>query len=179
MKDKYIKTILDSDGKPIVVIDNIMFSGKRKIDWDEVEEYLNRYINELYTIMEYGTSVYIGKDFPDEFTGSKYTRTLRGAFAKAKANSSQAIPEMIEFASKERYKVNLEEKHSMNAKFGWYRYDSRFALPVYDDKGNVERYNVFLAELLIRHDANGKRYLYDIINIKKETSNPPSLMHTV
>lgn len=104
---------------------------------------------------------------------------MKGTFAKAKANSAQAIPEMIEIASKERYKVNLEEKHSMNARFGWFRYDSRFALPVYDDSGDVERYNIFLVELLIRHDANGKRYLYDVINIKKETSNPPSLMHTV
>ena len=86
---------------------------------------------------------------------------------------------MIEIASKERFKENLEEKHSMNARFGWYRYDSRFALPVYDDRRNIERYNIFLVELLIRHDANGNRYLYDIINIKKEMSTPPSLMHTV
>jgi len=32
----------------------------------------------------------------------------------------------------------------------------------------VERY----AEVLIRHDNNGRLYLYDIVNIKKETSTP-------
>ena len=47
-----------------------------------------------------------------------------------------------------------------------------FALPVYDIKGNIERYNVFHASLLIRHASDGKMYLYDIIDIKKETSTP-------
>lgn len=28
--------------------------------------------------------------------------------------------------------------------------------------------------MIIRHDQNGKKYLYDVIKIKKETSNPPS-----
>ena len=73
-------------------------------------------------------------------------------------------------------------------KNGWYRYDSRFALPVYDDKcelerydtsfampvysddGELERYNVFKARLLIRHASSGKKYLYDVLEIKKETS---------
>ena len=32
----------------------------------------------------------------------------------------------------------------------------------------VERY----AEVLIRHDNNGRLYLYDIVNIRKETSTP-------
>ena len=30
--------------------------------------------------------------------------------------------------------------------------------------------NVFHAALLVRHDRNGKLYLYDIMKIKKETS---------
>ena len=46
------------------------------------------------------------------------------------------------------------------------------AVPVYSEDGNVERYNIFHASLLIRHDNDGKMYLYDVIDIKKETSNP-------
>ena len=57
---------------------------------------------------------------------------------------------------------------------GWYRYESRFALPVYGDSGEVDRYNVFHVYMIIRHDQNGKKYLYDVINIKKETSTPLS-----
>jgi hypothetical protein len=48
----------------------------------------------------------------------------------------------------------------------------RFALPVYGDNDEVERYNVFHASMLIRCANNGKLYLYDVIDIKKETSNP-------
>ena len=44
-----------------------------------------------------------------------------------------------------------------------------FALPVYGEDGNVERYNVFRGRLLIRHASSGKKYLYDILEIKKET----------
>jgi len=29
------------------------------------------------------------------------------------------------------------------------------------------RYNIFSARLLVNHAANGKRYLYDILRIKK------------
>ena len=36
----------------------------------------------------------------------------------------------------------------------------------------LERYNIFHVEMLVRHDADGKRYLYDVVNIKKETGTP-------
>ena len=49
--------------------------------------------------------------------------------------------------------------------------NKRFALPVYDAEGELERYNVFHASMLIRHSNDGKMYLYDVIDIKKETSN--------
>ncbi len=60
----------------------------------------------------------------------------------------------------------------MNAQNGWYRYDTRFALPVYGDDGNVERYNVFRGRILIRHASGGKKYLYDILEIKKKQASP-------
>lgn len=69
------------------------------------------------------------------------------------------------------FRKNQELKHKRDAKNGWYRYNAYFAIPVYGDNGEVERYNVFHASLLIRYANDGKRYLYDIIDIKKETSN--------
>lgn len=65
-----------------------------------------------------------------------------------------------------------KKKHKNDAAHGWYRYLSRFALPVFDDSGEVERYNVFCVEMLIRHSNDDKLYLYDVTNIKKETSKP-------
>ena len=66
------------------------------------------------------------------------------------------------------FRENNNEKHYRNAALGWYRYDSRFALPVYGESGALERYNVFHASMLVRHDENGKMYLYDVMDIKKK-----------
>ena len=79
---------------------------------------------------------------------------------------------MLEIAVGKHFRENNKKKHEENATYGWYRYDSRFALPVYGKDGEIEHYNVFHASMIIRHAGNGKMYLYDIIDIKKETSNP-------
>ena len=94
-----------------------------------------------------------------------------GANAKAKANAATAIPELIQIASNPAYEENQKEKHAKSALHGWYRYDVRFALPVYEENVLV-RYNIFHARLLINHAKNNRKYLYDILAIKKETSRP-------
>ena len=38
--------------------------------------------------------------------------------------------------------------------------------------GEIERYNVFSARLLIRHASSGKMYLYDVLEIKKKRASP-------
>ena len=135
-RERNISVIQDLDGRKIVMIHDIRFRGKRKINWKEVEQYLKQYIGEVYEIMDSADIIYVGNDFADEYSG------------------------------------NLNPKHQRDAKFGWYRYDSRFGLPVYGEDGELERYNIFHVEILIRHDADGKRYLYDVVNIKKETGTP-------
>ena len=54
--------------------------------------------------------------------------------------------------------------------YRWCSYVTRFALPVYGENGEIERYNVFCAIMLVRHAEDNKLYLYDIMKIKKETS---------
>ena len=170
--EKNISTIKDIDGNSIVIINDIRFKGKRSVDWNDVKNYLKEFVGDVYTIAETKDIIYIGKDLPNEYTGSNYTESLRGAVAKAKANASQGLPEIISIAKGKHYRTNHSEKHKREAKYGWYRYDSRFALPVYSEKGEIERYNVFHASLLIRHAIDNKMYLYDVIDIKKETGNP-------
>lgn len=41
-----------------------------------------------------------------------------------------------------------------------------------DEDGNLERYNIFSTRMLVRCDADGKLYLYDLVRTKKETSKP-------
>ena len=176
---KYIKrnvsVIQDVDGNNIVIINDIRFKGKRSVDWKEVRAYLKEYVGEFYTIVATGDAIYIGSDLPREYSGSKYTNSIKGTNAKAKANAATGLPEMIEIATGKYFRENREDKHKRDAKNGWYRYDSRFALPVYDDKGELERYNIFHASMLVRHSNDGKLYLYDVIDIKKETSNSLSV----
>ena len=112
--------------------------------------------------------MYLGKDFPKEIKGSEDTIRLRGANAKAKANAVQGIPMLLEYATNKRWSENMKTKHRVDAQHGWYRYTSRFALPVYDDRGELLRFNIFRIEMLVRHASDDKLYLYDMVNVKKE-----------
>lgn len=164
-----INVFEDLDGKKIVMIHDIRFKGKRKINWKEVEKYLKEYVGSCYEIAETAEKIYIGTTLPDEFSWSDDSKRLQGTLAKAKANAAQGIQQLIEVASNKRYQENMKEKHTKDAKNGWYRYTSNFALPVYDEDGNTLRYNVFRIEMLVRHAKDGKMYLYDMVNIKKRT----------
>lgn len=79
---------------------------------------------------------------------------------------------LLKVASNKRWRENFKSKHSVDAKNGWYRYTSRFALPVYGVDGELDRYNIFRIEMLIRHASDGKLYLYDMVNVKKENEHP-------
>ncbi len=167
-----VSVIQDADGKNIVMINDIAFKGKRSVNWEEVKEYLKGFVGQNYTIASSSDVIYIGSDLPDEYTSSEYTYGLKGAVAKAKANATQGLGELIEIATNGMHTDNRKEKHQIDAANGWYKYDSCFALPVYGDDNIVERYNVFHVNLIIRFDQNGKKYLYDIINIKKRNEQP-------
>lgn len=169
--EQNVKIVDDLVGNKIVVIQDIRFKGKRTIKWSDVEKYLKQYVGEAHIIKSTNDLVYIGADLPDEYTHSNYTHILKGTNAKAKANATQGLPELLMIASEKEYETNRKEKHSQDAKYGWYSYVTRFALPVYGENENIERYNVFQAIILVRHAEDGKLYLYDIIKIKKETSN--------
>ena len=171
IENRNINIIKDADRKKIVLINDIVFKGKRNVNWDDVKTYLKGYIGDFYQIEESADKIYIGNELPEEYTESDSRKALKGTNAKAKANAATAIPELIQTASNPEYQENTKEKHNKDAKNGWYRYDIRFALPVYEDNVLV-RFNIFGARLLINHAKNGKKYLYDILAIKKETSKP-------
>ena len=41
-----------------------------------------------------------------------------------------------------------------------------------NDVGEIAEYNIFRAVIIVRYSTDGKLYLYDIQNIKKETRYP-------
>ena len=97
------------------------------------------------------------------FSAFDIVKTVIGTIAGA------VIPELVKIATNITFRENTEQKHNSNAKYGWYRCTVRFSLPTSDDKGNITGRNHFQGRMIIRCDANGKKYLYDIIDIKKET----------
>ena len=58
-----------------------------------------------------------------------------------------------------------------NANRGWFRYDVKFSIPVFDNEGNQTNENIYSATLVARINDEGV-FLYDMINIKKEASKP-------
>lgn len=167
-----VSIIADVDGNKVVVINDLRFKRSKKVDWNTVENYLKEYIGDCAEILDTNEMVYIGSDFPDEYAHSKDTKVLRGPNEYAKANASSAIKELIQIAFNKAFTENHKDKHNSKAKYGWYRYDTRFAVPKYDNDGELAGYNIFKGRLVIRHAQDGKLYLYDILRIKKETSEP-------
>lgn len=171
-RNKNVNIIVDENGKSIVFINDIRFKTRRSIDWGQVEEYLKEYIGKCYEIIETSEKVYIGSDFPDEFCHADDKIKLKGANEKAKANMVSAIGELIKVAKNKIVSEDFGKKHGTKAVQGWYRYDTRFGIPMYDSEGNLEKYNIYSARMIVRCDREGKLYLYDLIRTKKETSSP-------
>ena len=157
--------------KTIAIIEDIIFMNRQNIPWNQVEQYLKRYIGKEYQVEETGDVIHIAGDFPNEFAESKYTKSLRGAIAKVKANAAQIVGEMIVLAENKRWVENKDNKHAKDAEKGWYRYDCYFAMKVQGSNEAEKRMNFYKATLVVRSALSGM-YLYDIINIKKEASTP-------
>ena len=87
-------------------------------------------------------------------------------------NAAQGIREMVGIASDKRFRENRKEKHSGDAANCWYYYTTRFAMPVYDNDVKTENYNIYSGCLVVNCTGKGKMYLYDLVDIKKEASNP-------
>lgn len=60
IENRKINIILDADGNRLVLINDIVFKGKRNINWDEVKTYLEQYVGDYYEIEESSEKVYIG-----------------------------------------------------------------------------------------------------------------------
>lgn len=169
---KNINIITGLDGRKIAFINDIRFKSRKNINWKEIEGYLKEYIGKCFEIVETSEKVYIGADFPDEFTHSNDTKLLKGANIKAKANIFPAIGELIQIATDKSIHPDYNAKHGSKAKYGWYKYKTHFGIPAYDKDDNLYRYNIFSIQMLVRCDKDGKLYLYDLVRTKKETSRP-------
>ena len=165
------------NGKKIAWIENNPLSLKDLTNYKKVAAYIADHIGEVYTILESGSKVYIGENLPSEYTQSEYTRALLRKSPKTLTAKNKAIGsfgEMIEIATNRRWE---KTKHMANkdAKYGVYRYSTAFAFPV-KQNNKITNIKSFDAELVILNSSDGKKYLYDIVNIKENTADELDLM---
>lgn len=165
------------NGKKIAWIENNPLSLKDLTNYKKVAAYIADHIGEVYTILESGSKVYIGENLPSEYTQSEYTRALLRKSPKTLTAKNKAIGsfgEMIEIATNRRWE---KTKHIANkdAKYGVYRYSTAFAFPV-KQNNKITNIKSFDAELVILNSSDGKKYLYDIVNIKENTADELDLM---
>lgn len=102
--------ITEPTGKKFVLINDIRFKGKTREEWKEIEEYLKEYIGKYYEISETAEKIYVGKDFPDEFTHGKDKIVLKGPNLKAKANAAQAVGKLIQIANNKSGSEDFKRK---------------------------------------------------------------------
>ena len=154
-----------SDGRNYVMVENAMTNAELK-NHQAIANYIAQHIGEVYTIIESGQKVYIGKDLPNEYTHSRYTQNILNSNRhKAKNKAVSNLGEIVEIATNRRWEKTTHP-HNKDAAYGMYRYDTTFAFPV---QGVPKTYKAYDAELLIRNASDGKKYLYDIVAIKENT----------
>lgn len=149
--------IIDKD------FDNMDFKTINK----ETVKNINSQRGEVYKITETNNSVIIDKKTSKEYTFSKYSRKLDAENKKVKGILSKYLKEIISNFFDRRFVNYKKAKHVKDAKYGFYRYKIVFSI-----KDDVKE-NIYEAVVLIRNDANTKKYLYDILDIKK-LINPAS-----
>ena len=149
--------IIDKD------FDNMDFKTINK----ETVKNINSQRGEVYKITETNNSVIIDKKTSKEYTFSKYSRKLDAENKKVKGILSKYLKEIISNSFDRRFVNYKKAKHVKDAKYGFNRHKIVFSI-----KDDVKE-NIYEAVVLIRNDANTKKYLYDILDIKK-LINPAS-----
>lgn len=149
----------------------VLDTQKDTRNYSVAEAYLKTLVDTEHpfsTILMDAQPVYIGKDLPGEYRSSEYTKGMEAKLRSVKMQAATNLDEMLLLAENGEWHENIKEKHKVDAKNGWYRYSTQFAVPVLDIKKSVDHYTVYSGTLLIRNDADGKSYLYDFLDIKKE-----------
>ncbi len=160
-------SIREIDGRVMPVIDTKNDTRKQNV----AQSYIKTLVNEenpFATILMDDQAVYVGKDLPGEYTHSTYTEQLRKALRSVKMQAATNLDEMLLLAQNGEWRENVKDKHKVDAQNGWYRYETEFAVPVLNAKREIDHYTVYGATLLIRNDADGRSYLYDMLDLAEK-----------
>lgn len=114
-----------------------------------------------YKISETNNSIFIDKKTSKEYSFSKYSQSINIIDKRVKGTLSKYLKEVINNSSNRKYVNYKKEKHLKDAKYGFYKYKITFSII------NDSNEDIYEGIVLIRNDANTKKYLYDILDIKK------------
>lgn len=154
-------------GEPITVID----TQNDTREFSAAERYLKTLVDAEHpfsTILSDAQPVYLGKDLPGEYRESEYSKSMPRRLRAVKMQAATNLDEMLLLAENGEWRENVKPKHARDAKNGWYRYETQFAVPILNAKKAIDHYTVYGGTLLIRNDADGKSYLYDLLDIEKK-----------
>ena len=155
----------DENGEKVVVIDRRLVKDAKRDAKKFIRSELKNHIGEYYDLIATSERIYLGSDLPGEYVYSENSKKNR--YSKEKLWASDNLDELIEIAGLGSHKPNQKTKHATDAKYGWYKHPVRFDVPIMGVGGNTIGHNEFKAALLIRHAADGKKYLYDMIKVEK------------
>ncbi|MBP3256257.1 MAG: hypothetical protein J6M60_07235 [Clostridia bacterium] len=160
--EKKSKIIYNKDGTfSRVKINKNIFSNKNESIQKNVNKIIKKYIGEYAYIIESGQKIYFDKNLVGEYTYSNTTKNLPVSYKLAKGRAAIIFKEIINNAKGRIWEPNKKEKHKIDAYYGFYRYVTRFSF----EYNGFEQ--IYEGTILIRNDKNGKKYLYDVLNIKK------------
>ena len=54
-----LSIVTDPDGKKLVLINDVRFKSRRRLDWETIEEFLKEYIGRYYEIQDTSERIYI------------------------------------------------------------------------------------------------------------------------
>ena len=137
--------------------DNMDFKTINK----ETVKNINSQRGEVYKITETNNSVIIDKKTSKEYSFSKYSQSLNINTKKLKGILSKYLKEIISNSFDRRFVNYKKVKHVKDAKYGFYKYKIVFSII------NDLNENIYEAVVLVRNSEDKKKYLYDILDIKK------------
>ena len=166
----------------VVYIDNDITQNKPENM--KYTEYIEKYIAEMFEDNDYvsslpdnGTPIFASDDLPGEFANSKYTKYLRNRKQdrfSAKMRLASSLEELVSIATGRRWEKAIHPDNK-DVKYGVYKYSSTFAFPVFDASGETEKVFAYNCDIVVINASNGKKYLYDVLNIKENTELSKSL----
>lgn len=181
------------DGNSIVWIDTDI--TKQKPSNVSMQDYVQQYISDmvsdrsdfLATLPESGIDVYAERKgrtpnsrygLAEEYVRSTYSRWLKDnskSTFRAKMKAAGVLDELVSIASGREWS-ETEHSHNKDAQYGVDTYRSSFAFPVKDNTGEIANVRAYDCKLVVLNASDGKKYLYDVIEIKENTSKAKDVL---